>query len=216
MQDPLKTNKPFQTLYAAAVQDRHSKLVTPQNIDDLILKLNQIEKDRPQSTTSADRKCINLAHATEKQDHQFAFEPAKTLFTDKYMQHTTLPANSNSTELDKRRRRPEHDIISWQNGNHGKRYTSRLAPIDKSKLIKSIPAATTTNNNKTVPTNNNPAATVHKHNHSLPSVDSFSATNPPKINEITLVIPSATMGHTHADKGSDNVPFTDHNSAVSR
>ena len=45
MQDPLKTNKAFQVAYSS--HHAHKQFVTPQNIDQLIVTLNQIKVQKP-------------------------------------------------------------------------------------------------------------------------------------------------------------------------
>ena len=140
MQDPLKTNKPFQTAYTTAIQE-HNKYLTPQNIDDLILKLNKMETDRSQRSTNQKHHCNSLP-----QTHPVpvliptADTNNNVLFSDRYMQ--SLPVNSEQEmkRMDENQwwssqQQSNHSSNSNNNNNSNGRRCYRLAPIDKTKLI---------------------------------------------------------------------------------
>ena len=132
MQNPLKTNKAFQAAYST-IHDSSKKYVTPQNIDDLILKLNQvkIENSSVKMEKTSSRSCSQQ-------------EYGRSLFSDTFIQ--TLPSSlehcdekpSAAGDTCEQQRLWSGDnnqrSLSQHHCGLGKRY-NRLAPLDKRNLV---------------------------------------------------------------------------------
>ncbi len=146
MQDPLKTNKPFQTAYSTTLQE-HNRFLTPHNIDDLILKLTKMETDRSQRPT--EMHYCNQPAVPPSQNHPIpviiptadSTNSNNVLFSDRYMQKLPVNSEQERKRIDETNwwsaTQPHNNHSSSNNdinNNNTKRLQYRLAPIDKTKL----------------------------------------------------------------------------------
>lgn len=168
---------------------KHSRFITPQNIDSLILKLNTMEVSSgshpvgpsPQLTPRGIVNPTTLYSPRSKRT---------TMFTEQFISQIPIEESPSSKE----KMTATNNRKLWQQPVDSKRLQTRLAPIDTTKLSGASPLS------------NYPYRATTDQSHPLSIMDLLKRTNPLKV-EATPVKPfmSASINPSHVNDKAPSI-----------